>query len=99
MLEEKMRYIAGQLLEPSVAQNWLLRLLEFLELQLATFPKKFPQYRESKYRIVVYRNDVIIYEVDEGNATVYIDLACTKGRNIDHLLKLHFDVDDSFEYE
>jgi len=98
MLEEKMQYIAEQLFEPLVAQNWLARLFEFFELQLTTFPKKFPEYKESKYRIVVYRNDVIIYEVDEKKAIVYVDLVCTKGRDLDHLLELHFDVPDSFKY-
>lgn len=86
-LEEKARYIAEELQAPETAEKWYLRLRGEIQRDLTSFPKKYPVYpaspwREKGIRQAVFRNDVVLYSVDDETATVYIRLCCTRGRDL-----------------
>lgn len=86
-IEEKADYISFQLQEPSIAEQWYLRLREEILANLATFPNKFPVYdvepwKEKGIRFFTARNDVILYSVDVESNTVYVWAVCTKGRDL-----------------
>ncbi len=54
---------------------------------LAQFPYKYPLYHVPKWsakgvRQFTFRNDVILYSVDENEQIVYIRAICTKGQDL-----------------
>lgn len=97
-IEEKFDYIAKILFEPASANKWILRLIEFLRKNLSFFPKKYPLFYEKKYkekyRVVRFRNDIVIYSIDNDKNVVYIKMICTNGKNLSHLLELYVSEDE-----
>lgn len=86
-LEEKADYIALDLRDPALAEVWYLRLRTEILEDLARFPKKYPLYPVEKWskkgvRQFVFRNDVVLYSVDDETRTVYVQAVCTKGRDL-----------------
>lgn len=86
-IEEKADYILLNLREPDLAETWYWRLRQEIAEDLAFFPCKYPLYHVDKWagkgvRQLVFRNDVILYSVDEALHTVYIRAVCTKGRDL-----------------
>ena len=79
--------------ELDLAEKWYRRLREAIQERVSTFPKKYALYdrgssKEKGVRLFDFRNDVILYTVDEATLTVYILAVCTKGRDLDrHLLE------------
>lgn len=86
-MEEKVDYISLTLCDPGLAETWYLRLRAEILKDLAQFPHKYPLYHIQKWsdkgiRQFTFRNDVILYSVDEKNQIVYIRAVCTKGRDL-----------------
>lgn len=86
-LEEKADYIALSLHEPNLAEVWYERLRGKILNDLSCYPKKYPLYQAEKWgskgiREFVFRNDVVLYSVDDAEHTVYIWAVCTKGRDL-----------------
>ena len=86
-MEEKADYITFQFQEPSLAEQWYLRLREKIHENLTTFPSKFPVYDMEPWsrkgiRFFTARNDVILYSVDTDSSVVYVWAVCTKGRDL-----------------
>ena len=92
-IEEKADYITVQFRDMDLAEKWYRRLREAIQERVSTFPKKYALYdrgssKEKGVRLFDFRNDVILYTVDEATLTVYILAVCTKGRDLDrHLLE------------
>lgn len=86
-MEEKADYIAYELRDISLAETWYLRLRDAIQQELSTFPFKYGLYNRAPWdekgiRLMLFRNDVILYSVDEHKSTVYIRAVCTKGRDL-----------------
>ncbi len=86
-MEEKADYISFNLHDPGLAETWYLRLRTEVLKDLTQFPCKYPLYPIQKWsakgvRQFTFRNDVILYSVDEDKQTVYIWAVCTKGRDL-----------------
>lgn len=86
-LEEKMAYIALTLGAADLAQTWYRRLRAEILQDLAHFPRKyplcaFPKWRAKGVRQVTFRNDVVLYSVDDARQAVYVWAVCTKGRDL-----------------
>lgn len=91
-MEEKADHIAFNLHAPDLAERWYLRLKAGIRENLASFPYKYPLCRAEAWaakgvRQFTFRNDVILYSVDEPGRLVYIRAVCTSGRD----LGLHLD--------
>lgn len=92
-MEEKADYISLNLHDPSLAETWYLRLRAEVLKDLAQFPRKYPFYHAEKWsakgvRQFTFRNDVILYSINEEDHIVYIWAVCTKGRDLtSHLNK------------
>ena len=96
-LEEKADYISCQFLDPALALTWYTRLRDAIQRELKTMPEKYPLYsvepwRSQGVRLFTFRNDVILYSVDEEHSFVYIRAVCTKGRDISAHLTEHENV-------
>lgn len=90
---EKADYIASQLRENELALKWYHKLREQLQKNLSRFPFMYPAYdrepwKTKGYRLMATANDVILYTVDEENATVHIHAVCTRGRDLDKHLSV-----------
>lgn len=86
-LEEKADYISLDLREPALAEKWYLRLRAGIMENLTCFPYKYPLCRVEAWaakgvRQFAFRNDVILYSVDEPGQLVYIRAVCTGGRDL-----------------
>lgn len=86
-MEEKADYISLILHDPSLAETWYLRLRAEILKDLAHFPYKYPLYHMQRWsakgvRQFTFRNDVILYSVNEKELIVYIWAVCTKGRDL-----------------
>lgn len=86
-IEEKADYISLNLREPALAEAWYWRLRKEIMEDLSHFPYKYPLYHMEKWadkgvRQFTFRNDVILYSVDEALHTVYVRAVCTKGRDL-----------------
>lgn len=86
-MEEKADYISLNLCDPALAETWYLRLRTEILKDLTQFPYKYPLYPISKWsakgiRQFTFRNDVILYSVNEQEQIVYIWAVCTKGRDL-----------------
>lgn len=92
-MEEKAEYISCQFQDSALALTWYFRLRNAIQDHLATMPQKYPLYSVEPWaskgiRQLTFRNDVILYSVDESRACVYIRAVCTKGMDLsDHLGK------------
>lgn len=86
-MEEKADYISLNLHDPGLAEIWYLRLRAEILEDLTQFPYKYPLCHVQKWsakgvRQFTFRNDVILYSVNEKEQIVYIRAVCTKGRNL-----------------
>lgn len=86
-MEEKAEYISLGLHDPSLAEKWYMRLRAEILKDLTRFPCKYPLYPVQKWsakgiRQFTFRNDVILYSVNERERIVYIWAVCTKGRDL-----------------
>ena len=93
-LEEKADYISCQFRDPALALTWYTRLRDAIQRELKTMPEKYPLYsvepwRSQGVRLFTFRNDVILYTVDEEHSFVYIRAVCTKVRVISAHLTEH----------
>lgn len=93
-MEEKTDYISLSLHEPGLAETWYLRLKTEILKDLTRFPYKYPLYHIKKWsdkgiRQFIFRNDVILYSVNEAEQRVYIRAVCTKGRDLSAHLDEH----------
>lgn len=82
-----MDYISLNLREPVLAERWYLRLRAEILEDLTRFPYKYPlchveTWARKGVRQFVFRNDVILYSVDETERLIYIRAVCTKGRDL-----------------
>lgn len=96
-LEEKADYISCQFRDPALALTWCTRLRDAIQRELKTMPEKYPLYsaepwRSQGVRLFTFRNDVILYSVDEEHSFVYIRAVCTKGLDISAHLTEHENV-------
>ena len=95
-LEEKADYISCQFQDPALALSWYTRLRDAIQRELMTMPGKYPLYSLEPWHskgihLFTFRNDVILYSVDDTAKTVYIRGVCTKGRD----LSAHLEEQDS----
>ena len=86
-LEEKADYISCQFRDPALALTWYTRLRDAIQQNLKTMPLKYPLYSIEPWhskgiRLFTFRNDMVLYSVDEAHACVYIRAVCTKGRDL-----------------
>lgn len=86
-MEEKTDYIACQFRDSDLALTWYFRLRDAIQANLTTMPYKYPLYPAEPWtqkgvRLFLFRNDVILYSVDEDCTCVYIRAVCTKGMNL-----------------
>lgn len=86
-IEEKADYIAFNFHDPVLAETWYLRLKAEISNDLTQFPYKYPLYHAKKWstkgvRQFTFRNDVILYSVNEEKRIVYILSVSTKGRDL-----------------
>ena len=86
-LEEKVDHISLNFHDPGLAETWYLRLRAEILQDLTQFPYKYPLYPIQKWsakgvRQFIFRNDVILYSVNETEQSVYIWAICTKGRDL-----------------
>lgn len=86
-MEEKADYISLNLRDPGLAETWYFRLKAEIIDSLTRFPYKYPLYPVEKWgakgvRQFIFRNDVVLYSIDEKKDTIYIWAVCTKGRDI-----------------
>ena len=85
--EEKAEYISSQFRDPALALTWYTRLRDAIQRDLRTMPGKYPLYSVEPWhskgvRLFAFRNDVVLYSVDEEHSYVYIRAVCTKGRDL-----------------
>lgn len=86
-IEEKADYIECKFRDSMLAQTWYLRLRDAIQNELSQFPFMNGLYNQSPWeekgiRLMLFRNDVILYSVDKPNSTVYIRAVCTRGRDL-----------------
>ena len=86
-MEEKVDYISLNICDPGVAETWYLRLRAEILKDLTQFPYKYSLCHIQKWsakgiRQFTFRNDVILYSVNEKEQIVYIRAVCTKGRDL-----------------
>lgn len=84
-MEEKADYISLSLRDPDLAETWYFRLRAEILKDLTQFPCKYPLYHMQKWKGIrqfTFRNDVILYSVDEQEQAVYIRAVCTKGQDL-----------------
>lgn len=86
-IEEKAEYIAQQLRDSALAAQWYRRLKASIQGELSFLPLKYPLYdvspwKERGVRMLLTRNDVILYSVEQLQTQVYILGVCTRGRDL-----------------
>ena len=86
-MRAKAAYITFNLHDPGLAETWYLRLRAEISEDLTRFPYKYPlcqfqTWSDKGIRQLTFRNDVILYSVDEAQQLVYIRAVCTKGRDL-----------------
>lgn len=86
-MEEKADYISCQFRDSSLALTWYFRLRDAIQEHLTTMPNKYPLYPEEPWaqkgiRQFLFRNDVVLYSVEERCSYVYIRAVCTKGMDL-----------------
>ena len=86
-MEEKADYITCQFRDTDLALTWYFRLRDAIQEHLTTMPNKYPLYSAEPWaqrgiRQFLFRNDVVLYSVEERRACVYIRAVCTKGMDL-----------------
>ena len=82
-MEEKADYISCQFQDSSLALTWYFRLRDAIQEHLTTMPNKYPLYPAEPWaqmgiRQFLFRNDVVLYSVEERCSRVYVRAVCTK---------------------
>ena len=91
---EKVDYIEHKFRDPDLAELWYLRLRGAIQDDLSTLPYKYAVYDREPWKtkgvhLMLFRNDVVLYSIDEQAHTVYIRAVCTKGRELASHLESH----------
>lgn len=86
-MEEKAGYIFLNFRDSALAERWYLRLRAEIMKDLTRFPYKYPLYHIPKWstkgiRQFAFRNDVILYSVNEEEQIVYVRAICTRGQDL-----------------
>ena len=86
-LNQKALFIRNAYQDPNLAMKWFLRLRAEVENELSVLPYKYPVYNKGKWRdtgvhIFTIRNDVVLYEIDEEAAVVYVRNIFTRGKDL-----------------
>ena len=86
-MEEKADYIAQQLRDSALAEQWYHRLKASIQEELSFLPLKYPLYdvspwKERGVRLLITRNDVVLYSAAPKQHMVYILGVCTRGRDL-----------------
>lgn len=83
----KAEYIEKVFHDSRLAYIWYTRLRDQIAKDLSFLPYKFQMYPASRWaekgiREYVFRNDIVLYSIDELSAAVTILAVFTKGKNI-----------------
>ena len=83
----KAEYIENVYHDTRLAYTWYTRLRKQLQQDLSFMPYKYSLYSagiwaEKGIREYIYRNDIVLYSVDETASSVVILAVFTKGKNI-----------------
>ena len=83
----KAEYIEKVFRDSRLAYTWYTRLREQISKDLSFLPYKFQPYSagacaEKGVREFIFRNDIVLYSIDEPGAAVIIHAVFTKGKNI-----------------
>lgn len=83
----KAEYIEKIFRDSRLAYIWYTRLRDYIAKDLSFLPYKyqlFPagSWAEKGVREYVFRNDIVLYSIDEASAAVIIHAVFTKGKNI-----------------
>ena len=86
-MREKALFISRYYLDNGLAREWYRRLRYDLEKELSYLPYKFPVYNQGQWQgqgvhVFTIRNDIVLYEIDEDNAAVYIRNIFTRGKDL-----------------
>lgn len=91
---DKVDYFIFEYNDSELAEIWYKRLRDFLQVNLSSFPYKYPVFEkvhivEPIIRYLTFRNDIIFYYVDENNLRVVVLAVCTKGQELEkHINKV-----------
>ena len=91
-LRRKSDFITANYHDRTLARTWSKRLLAEIQRDLSAFPEKYPLYqgrrqKDDEIRLLLYRNDVVMYSVSNQEKCVYLHGVCTKGMDIDGYLE------------
>ena len=83
----KAEYIEKVYRDSRLAYTWYTRLRNQIAKDLSFLPYKFQSYSagawaEKGVREYIFRNDIVLYSIDEANAAVIIHAVFTKGKNM-----------------
>ena len=83
----KAEYIEKAYHDSDLAYKWYSRLRTQIQKDLSFLPYKYQPYTagawaEKGVREFILRNDIVLYSVDEQNATVLIHAVFTRGKNL-----------------
>lgn len=83
----KAEYIEKVYRDSSLAYRWYIRLRNQITEDLSFLPYKYQPYPASSWaekgvREYIFRNDIVLYSIDEPCASVIIHAVFTKGKNI-----------------
>lgn len=83
----KAEYIEKVFRDSRLAYTWYTRLRDQLSRDLSFLPYKFQLVpasglAEKGIHEYIFRNDIVLYSIDEANAAVIIHAVFTKGKNI-----------------
>ena len=83
----KAEYIEQVYRDSRLAYRWYTRLRNQIAKELSFLPYKYQPYpagswAEKGVREYIFRNDIVLYSIDEPGAAVIIHAVFTKGKNI-----------------
>ena len=83
----KAEYIEKVYRDSRLAYRWYTRLRNQIAKELSFLPYKYQPYpagswAEKGVREYIFRNDIVLYSVDEPGTSVIIHAVLTKGKNI-----------------
>lgn len=83
----KFQYITHAFHDRVLAEHWYFRLKAEIRSNLSSMPAKFAYYdvapwREQGIHLLLTRQDVVLYSIDESAASVYVHAVCTAGRDL-----------------
>ena len=86
-IRAKIAYISDSLHDMRVASDWYTRLWNAIQEELTFLPYKYPIYNRGRWanqgvHVFLHRNDIVLYEIDEERAIVYIRNVFTVGKDL-----------------